>query len=182
VSKTSGTSMLKWCKFAWAPCVVLLSSCSGDGDAANPRGEPPEGTVTGPVTSGATPDVGPDGDALMTSAPALSTAPDGSAGADGTGNLGNPSPTFRPDPPAALVDAGSPGRSLIRRLSNAEYEATIHTLLGDDTNYAASFPADTVVNGFTNNTDVQDVGPALAEQYMVAAGLSPTEPFRTWKA
>ncbi len=70
---------------------------------------------------------------------------------------------------ASLVDDGLPGRTLIRRLSNTEYQATIETLLGDTSDYAAAFPADSVVNGFTNNTDVQDVGPALAEQLLVVA-------------
>jgi len=57
----------------------------------------------------------------------------------------------------------------VRRLSNTEYDATIVSLLGDKTGYAAAFPTDTVVNGFSNNTDVQDVPPALAEQYMVVS-------------
>ena len=67
------------------------------------------------------------------------------------------------------MDNGLPGRSLIRRLSNVEYDATIKTLFNDPTDYAASFPTDSVVNGFTNNTDVQDVGPALAEQFLAVA-------------
>jgi hypothetical protein len=67
------------------------------------------------------------------------------------------------------VDNGLPGRSLVRRLSNVEYDATIRTLLGDVTGYAAAFPTDTYVHGFTNNTDVQDVGPALVEQYLIVA-------------
>jgi len=67
------------------------------------------------------------------------------------------------------VDSGLPGRALVRRLSNTEYDATIVSLLGDKTGYAAAFPVDTVVNGFSNNTDVQDVPPALAEQYMVVS-------------
>ncbi len=70
---------------------------------------------------------------------------------------------------SGLADNGTPGRSLIRRLSNVEYDATIKTLFGDSTGYAADFPTDSVVNGFTNNTDVQDVAPALAEQFLVVA-------------
>jgi hypothetical protein len=70
---------------------------------------------------------------------------------------------------APPVDDGLPGRSLVRRLSNEEYAATVQTLFGHDTDYTANFPEDTIVNGFTNNTDVQDVGPALAEQYVVSA-------------
>jgi hypothetical protein len=67
------------------------------------------------------------------------------------------------------ADNGLPGRALVRRLSNVEYDATIKTLLADETGYASAFPADTVVHGFTNNTDVQDVGPTLVEQYLVVA-------------
>lgn len=83
----------------------------------------------------------------------------GSGGGGGTMSSGG----------VASVDNGLPGRSLIRRLSNVEYDATIKTLLSDETDYAAAFPTDSVVNGFTNNTDVQDVGPALAEQLLVVA-------------
>jgi len=68
-----------------------------------------------------------------------------------------------------VADNGLPGRSLVRRLSNAEYDATIRTLLADETGYASAFPEDTVVHGFTNNTDVQDVGPTLVEEYVVVA-------------
>lgn len=70
---------------------------------------------------------------------------------------------------SSTTDDGLPGRSLVRRLSNVEYDATIESLLGDASGYASAFPTDGVVNGFTNNTDVQDVGPALAEQLLTAA-------------
>jgi len=88
--------------------------------------------------------------------------PTGAGGGSGTSqsNAGNG---------GALVDNGLPGRALVRRLSNTEYDATIVSLLGDKTGYAAAFPTETVVNGFDNNTDVQDVPPALAEQYMVVS-------------
>jgi hypothetical protein len=69
----------------------------------------------------------------------------------------------------AVVDSDAPGRALIRRLSNAEYDATVAALFGDDTPRATAFPADTAVHGFMNNTDVQDVSPALGEQYLAAA-------------
>lgn len=90
------------------------------------------------------------------------TSPSGGAGTVTGGSAGMAGAT-------ASVDNGLPGRSLIRRLSNVEYGATIKSLLGDTTDYAAAFPTDSVVNGFTNNTDVQDVGPALAEQFVVVA-------------
>ena len=113
----------------------------------------------------------------------LASDPSGSGGpgtAAGTGSIGGPSPAGagaggngtsqgNVGNGGALVDSGLPGRALVRRLSNTEYDATIVSLLGDKTGYAAAFPTDTVVNGFSNNTDVQDVPPALAEQYMVVS-------------
>ncbi len=86
--------------------------------------------------------------------------------AGGTGNVGG---AGAGGTSGSLVDNGLPGRALVRRLSNREYDATIQTLLGDATGYASAFPADTIVHGFTNNSDVQDVGPALVEQYVVVA-------------
>ncbi|MDF3070580.1 MAG: hypothetical protein K0R38_6181 [Polyangiaceae bacterium] len=92
----------------------------------------------------------------------------GSAGSMAGGGAG-PSSGAAGGSAGSQVDDGRPGRSLIRRLSNLEYDATIRTLFGDSSGYAAAFPTDSVVNGFTNNTDVQDVGPALAEQFLVVA-------------
>jgi hypothetical protein len=62
-----------------------------------------------------------------------------------------------------------PGRTLIRRLSNTEYDATVAALFGDATPRSTAFPPDTAVHGFMNNSDVQDVSPALGEQYLAAA-------------
>lgn len=94
----------------------------------------------------------------------------GMAGAGGStgGVAGNPGGAGAGGS-GGLVDNGLPGRALVRRLSNVEYDATIRDLLGDTTGYGKEFPADTIVHGFTNNTDVQDVAPALVEQYVVAA-------------
>jgi hypothetical protein len=91
----------------------------------------------------------------------------GAAGSGGTGNVGGTGGTG--GTAGTLVDNGLPGRAPVRRLSNAEYDATIETLLGDTSGHASAFPEDTSVHGFTNNTDVQDVGPALAEQYLIVS-------------
>jgi hypothetical protein len=88
-----------------------------------------------------------------------------SAGSGGAGTVGGSTGTGG----AMLVDNGLPGRALVRRLSNAEYDATIRTLLRDETGYASEFPEDTVVHGHTNNTDVQDVGPTLVEEFLTVA-------------
>lgn len=152
---------------AWAASwLVLLTACSGAVDGASGEGPAATGLPNGgsPSTSEMSTTTGGEG-AGVTMPPGLPTsAPDTPV----------PPVTMTGEPvvtpaPVVPVDDGLPGRSLIRRLSNAEYAATIRSLLGDETDYAATFPSDTVVNGFTNNTDVQDVGPALAEQYMVAA-------------
>jgi hypothetical protein len=87
------------------------------------------------------------------------------AGVGGAGAVGGTPGTGG----AMLVDNGLPGRALVRRLSNLEYDATIRTLLRDETGYASEFPEDTVVHGHTNNTDVQDVGPTLVEEFLTVA-------------
>jgi len=122
--------------------VVLLSVACGSNPPENPSAAGGSGPSAGMGSSGGQPLAG--------------------VGGSGTNAGGGESA-------GALVDSGLPGRALVRRLSNTEYDATIVSLLGDKTGYAAAFPVDTVVNGFSNNTDVQDVPPALAEQYMVVS-------------
>jgi hypothetical protein len=115
----------------------------------------------------APPAVSPTGG--LTEAPATDTGLTAAAGGGAVSEVPGPGTEGTDTTTDAPVDDGLPGRSLVRRLSNAEYGATVQALFGDDTDYSGNFPEDTVVNGFTNNTDVQDVGPALAEQYVVAA-------------
>jgi hypothetical protein len=125
----------------------------GPPGSADPSAPLPSGGVGGQGNDPAVPGMpGPDG----TTGGAPTNTP--------VGGGGGASPVEEP-----LIDDGLPGRSLIRRLSNAEYAATIKTLFGDETDYAGDFPEDTVVNGFTNNTDVQDVASALVEQYVVVS-------------
>jgi hypothetical protein len=120
-------------------------ACSTDSLGSAPSGAAGNGPSAGTASTGGPPPAGA-----------------GSSGTNqgGSGSGGNG---------GALVDNGLPGRALVRRLSNTEYDATIVSLLGDKTGYAAAFPTDTIVNGFSNNTDVQDVAPALAEQYMIVS-------------
>lgn len=135
----------------------LVAACQGQVQPSNqPTGTGTGGAATG--SGGPTPG-GSGGGGLP---------PGGSGAAAGTGGTGVVNPGTG-GAGGTLVDNGLPGRTLVRRLSNAEYDATIATLFGDTTSYASAFPVDTIVNGFTNNTDVQDVGPALAEQYLIAA-------------
>lgn len=80
--------------------------------------------------------------------------------------------------PAGAVDGGddasttsppvipaSLGSRRIRRLTREEYANTLKDLLGSQTDYGATLPADQVVNGFDGNSDVLEVGSLLADQY-----------------
>jgi hypothetical protein len=174
VKTISGYSRVGGCKLRWAaPCLVFLSAC-GVGTEDVPGAET-EGVQTASTDTSFTSDPAasvPTSGAATTTTAVVSTEVPGSTGAAtsaATDSSTAPTASSTSEPTPTPADDGRPGRTLIRRLSNQEYGATIRTLLGDDTDYAKSFPADTAVNGFTNNTDVQDVAPALAEQYMVAA-------------
>jgi hypothetical protein len=66
-------------------------------------------------------------------------------------------------------DAPDPGGRLLRRLSRAEYDATIHDLFNIDGAHGEKFTADTVVKGFDNNAAALRVSPLLADQVRQAA-------------
>src|SRR2546426_6079869 len=67
-------------------------------------------------------------------------------------------------------DHPDPGRVTIRRLNRAEYNNTIHDLIGVSFQPADDFPADDVGYGFDNIGDVLSLPPILLEKYMAAAG------------
>jgi hypothetical protein len=71
----------------------------------------------------------------------------------------------------ARARAGDPGHVPLRRLSNAEYNATIRDLTGVDLQPAREFPADGAAGeGFTNAAEaLADVSPALLNKYLAAA-------------
>ena len=63
-----------------------------------------------------------------------------------------------------------PGSALMRRLTNREYAASIHDLLGvDAAAMVATFPADVRTSGFDNAALTQTISSAHAERYMTAA-------------
>lgn len=107
-------------------------------------------------------------------APDTAVAPERPAGPPAAG--GAPDTSRGPAPGAAPASGGpvaavapAPGRSPLRRLTRLEYDNTVHALLGDDTHPAQGFEPDTVLQGFTNNADAQNVGTKLAEEYLHAA-------------
>jgi hypothetical protein len=67
-------------------------------------------------------------------------------------------------------NAGDPGVVLPRRLSNAEYDATIRDLTGVDIRPARDFPVDPAnAAGFDNTGESLAMSPALVSKYLTAA-------------
>jgi hypothetical protein len=70
----------------------------------------------------------------------------------------------------ARLHAGDPGRVPARRLSNAEYDATIRDLTGVDIRPTREFPVDpTNEAGFDNSAESLAMSPALLKKYLQAA-------------
>jgi hypothetical protein len=70
----------------------------------------------------------------------------------------------------AEKNAGDPGPVLARRLSNAEYDYTIHDLTGVDLRPTREFPVDPANQaGFDNSGESLTMSPALLKKYMQAA-------------
>src|SRR5262245_10685820 len=71
----------------------------------------------------------------------------------------------------ARTRAGDPGHVPLRRLSNAEYDATVRDLTGVDLRPAREFPADGAAGeGFTNAAEgLAEMSPTLLNKYLAAA-------------
>ena len=70
----------------------------------------------------------------------------------------------------AGAQAGDPGRVVVRRLSNAEYDYTVRDLTGVDLRPTRDFPADGAAGeGFTNAGDALVMSPTLLTKYLNAA-------------
>ncbi len=70
----------------------------------------------------------------------------------------------------ARARAGDPGRVVLRRLSNAQYQYTLRDLLGVDLEPAREFPIDGAAGeGFTNAGEALVMSPALLGKYLDAA-------------
>jgi hypothetical protein len=69
----------------------------------------------------------------------------------------------------AAAAAPNPGDRPFQRLNRAEYEASIHDLLGLDIDAGAFLPLDTKSANFDNIADVQTLSPTLLSAYLNAA-------------
>jgi hypothetical protein len=74
-----------------------------------------------------------------------------------------------PDVSVESERAAGPSPKTLRRLTNSQYNHTVHDLLGDDTRPADRFPNEDFVNGYTNQAEGQSISPLLAEAYGRAA-------------
>jgi len=72
-------------------------------------------------------------------------------------------------PPPPPPRPGDPGRVTLRRLTKAEYHATIRDLLAVDETSSPGFPSDDVGYGFDRIGDVLSLPPILLEKYLTAA-------------
>ncbi len=86
-----------------------------------------------------------------------------------TGDIGDKGPVGTAEGPICTEGAVSPGPSPARRMTSAEYNATVRDLLGDTTSPASAFSAEEEAGGFNNNAYALVVTPTAAEKYMYAA-------------
>jgi Protein of unknown function (DUF1592)/Protein of unknown function (DUF1588)/Protein of unknown function (DUF1587)/Protein of unknown function (DUF1595)/Protein of unknown function (DUF1585) len=76
---------------------------------------------------------------------------------------------------AAATTATDPGRVTLHRLNRAEYNNTVHDLLGTNLTPADDFPIDDRGNGFDNMADVLTLSPLHLSVYHTAAQALVTE-------
>src|SRR5262249_42321555 len=87
-----------------------------------------------------------------------------------------------PDAPPDAERVSGAARKTLRRLTNRQYNQTLHDLLGDETRPADRFPNEDFVNGYTNQAEGQSISPLLAEAYGRAAERLARAAFQTGDA
>jgi hypothetical protein len=98
--------------------------------------------------------------------PESSASDDDTAGESGEGTGGDDG-----EGPAVACEA-SPAPAILRRLTVAEYQASVRDVLGVQTeDLAERFPVDATVHGFSNNASVQSVLLANARAYQDVAEI-----------
>jgi hypothetical protein len=127
--------------------VLFLVACSGSIDDGLP-GATAAGSSSGAAATSSA-GAGAGGIATPAAGSGSPAAAGGSGGADATRDSG-------------LLPAR------LRRLTNAEFDASVRTLLGFDSSFGASFTPDTRQGGFTRN-DAQRVDPVFVTQLNDAA-------------
>ena len=98
-------------------------------------------------------------------APAAGSLPNGTPAQSGN-NPGGSSAT-----PGEASDCGEVklGPRRLWRLTPTQYDNTLHDLFGIDSSYGAGFPADEVIDGFSNVSDALLITPLMADKIQAAA-------------
>lgn len=104
----------------------------------------------------------------------MTGAPDGTGGTGGTGgsgmsNGGTSAATGGSSGAPLVCSDPSTGAAPLRLLTHVQYDNTVADLLGDTTHPSSGFPAENVVNGFSNNVAANQANPRLVEAYQTAA-------------
>jgi hypothetical protein len=85
------------------------------------------------------------------------------------GDGGTADDTNPPIKPPIIPGAADTGRVTVHRLNHAEYNNTVHDLLGTKLNPALNFPADDTSYGFDNIADTLSLSPVQFELYELTA-------------
>jgi hypothetical protein len=149
-----GRSATRRAQYVMATAMFGLVACQGViGDAeqgfGSPGGAIDPGNPGGPGSGGSAGSIGSGGSAGSGAPTGTGGATTGGSGGAGGGN-----------------GAALPAR--IRRLTNAEYDASVKALLGIDSKFGAAFTPDSRQDGFTRN-EAQRVDPVLTMQMDDAA-------------
>jgi hypothetical protein len=167
--RRNGRTIATWCVLS------LALGCSTTVDG--PQGDP---TVGGVGATGGTLGMGSGGlsSGGRGGVPGMAAGSAGVSGASGSGvvagNAGSTAATGGTGgtgAPAQCADqaAITPGRAPLRRLTIPEYNNTVRDVIGETSNPAFAFPAETLGNGFGNDALQQWVTPGLASEYIKAA-------------
>jgi hypothetical protein len=125
----------------------------------------------GKISAGRPPDgAGATGGSGATSAGGMGG---GVTGAGGAGGAGTGTGGVMGVSAACLQPAVRPGRALIRRLTNFEYNNTVRDLLQDTTQPAKDLPSEVLGNGFGNDAAQQPTDEGFINAHLtVAAGIA----------
>ena len=103
------------------------------------------------------------------SAPGVATFPGGGAGGAGSVGTGGPGGTGTVPASACVGQTGIPAALPARRLTRAEYNASVAVLLNDTTSPATNLPPEVIGNLFSNDSAQQPVSDDLVAGYNTVA-------------
>ena len=150
-------------RVAGGALAVWLSACSGSISSSDPAVPGAPNSRTGYNAPGSPGANGSGGTAAM----------NGGSSGSGANPVVDKNGDGIPDDPAPIdgvtCGAKAVGPSPLRRLTHTEYNNSVHDLLGDTTQPALGFAADTSIGLFDNTAEAQTVPQLLGDQYLDTA-------------